>query len=81
MNTVGQKRWEFSARDGEGRPFSGVVEAETKEEARNILVGRQLMPISIESEKSAQAFYFRRRAQPDGVPLTVEGGGSGESPC
>ena len=53
MNTVGQKRWEFSARDGEGRPFSGVVEAETKEEARNILVGRQLMPISIESEKSA----------------------------
>ena len=64
MNTVGQKRWEFSARDGEGRPFSGVVEAETKEEARNILVGRQLMPISIESEKSAQAFYLRRRAQP-----------------
>ena len=64
MSTVPERRWRFAARDGEGRAFSGVVEAETGEAARRILAGRQLVPITVELEERAHAFYLRRRAQP-----------------
>ena len=64
MSTVPERRWRFAARDDEGRAFSGVVEAKTGAEARRILAGRQLVPITVEPEERAHAFYLRRRAQP-----------------
>ena len=48
MSNTAEQGWKFSARDPEGRRFTGVVDAASEGEARRILTQQMLTPVSLE---------------------------------
>jgi type IV pilus assembly protein PilC len=48
MSNAGEQGWKFSARDPDGRRFTGIVDAASEGEARRILTEQTLTPLSLE---------------------------------
>lgn len=69
MNETVDRGWNFSARDPEGRKYSGTVEAISKAEARQILEDQKLTLISLDPTQGERV--LRMRSSVDSRALSV----------
>lgn len=71
MSEIVDRSWRFAARDPDGRRYTGTVEAVSEDEARRILVGQKLSPVSIEAVGGAAVRVRSLRSGVDNTALTI----------
>ena len=64
MSDVVDRGWRFAARDPEGRKLSGVVQAISEVEARQILMEQKLTPVTLEAMTAEHIVRVRSTVDP-----------------